>query len=319
MSQQLPLISVIMPAYNCEKYVREAIDSVLNQTYENIEIIIANDCSKDATQTIIDTYHDIRIKKYRNEENLGYLKTWNKYVRHATGDYITFLDADDTCTPDRISLLYNAFRQDENLGVCGSNYIRVDDQGVEVFTSDFKLEHEEVFKSMPEKYEFIGSGVMIKKEVLDVVGLYNEFFDRIGAEDHYWLYLAMEKFKFRNLSEHLYKYRYNENSVMGNLTTNPAKLHSGKIVEILIQQRRDTGTDYLEKGEEDVLRKILNELNSRFLDTAYFNWFVGRQRFYEGKHSQGLKLIRKAILLAPWRMGYYRDYLYFMRLKQKDK
>ena len=317
MGQHLPLISVIMPAYNCEDYVREAINCVLNQSYGNIELIIANDCSTDKTQQVIDSVHDARIRKFTNETNLGYLKTWNKHVPLATGSFITFLDADDSCALNRIELLYKAFAEDTELGICGSNYIRINDAGAESLRSDFKLDHDAVFDAMPDKYEFIGSAVMIRREVIERVGLYHEFFDRIGSEDHYWLYLAIEKFKYRNLKEHLYFYRFNENSVMGNLASNPSKLHSGQIVKLLIEQRRETGSDYLQQGKDAELKGILDEMNRPFLDNAYFHWFVGRQRFYEGKHIQGLRLLRKAIIKAPWRLNYYRDYLYFFRASNK--
>jgi len=307
-----------MPAYNCEKFVAQAIESILSQTYSHFELLIADDASTDRTRKVIDGFKDSRIRAFHNDANLGYLKTWNKLIEKATGEYITFMDGDDYSAPNRVELLFNAFVKDPELGVCGSNYVRVNEDGVETFRSNFSLEHHAVFDGMPEQYELIGSAVMIKKEVIEKTGIYHEFFDRIGSEDHYWLYLALEKFRYKNLSEHLYFYRFNENSVMGNLASNPSKLHSGKIVKFLIGQRRETGTDFLQQGKDVELKGILDEMNRPFLDIAYFHWYVGRQRFYEGKHSQGLGLIRRAILNAPWRLNYYRDYLYFFRASKKS-
>ncbi|MBL7917984.1 MAG: glycosyltransferase family 2 protein, partial [Bacteroidia bacterium] len=72
MSEQL--ISILMPAYNCEKFVKQAIESVLDQSYSNFELLIADDCSTDQTKKVIDSYSDQRIKKFHNQVNLGYLK-----------------------------------------------------------------------------------------------------------------------------------------------------------------------------------------------------------------------------------------------------
>ena len=90
-----------MPAYNCEKYIHQAIDSVLNQTHINFELLIADDCSTDTTKQIIDSYKDPRIKTFHNNINLGYLKASNKLFSLCKGSYITFQDADDTSELNR--------------------------------------------------------------------------------------------------------------------------------------------------------------------------------------------------------------------------
>ena len=91
-----PLISVIMPAYNAEKYIEESIKSVINQTYTNIELIIVNDCSKDKTQEIIDKWskEDSRIKNIY-QENSGVSEARLRGVHESTGEYIIFIDGDD--------------------------------------------------------------------------------------------------------------------------------------------------------------------------------------------------------------------------------
>ncbi|MBM6945113.1 MULTISPECIES: glycosyltransferase family 2 protein [Bacteroides] len=95
------LVSVVMPAYNAERFLREAIDSVLNQTYPNFELIIINDGSTDHTEEIILSYSDSRIKYVRNEQNLKLIKTLNKGVELAQGKYIARMDADDISLPER--------------------------------------------------------------------------------------------------------------------------------------------------------------------------------------------------------------------------
>ena len=103
-STNSPLISVILPTYNGEKYLAETLESVLNQTYTNLEIIIVDDCSTDSTIDIIKSYNDERIKLYVNEKNLGIGDNTNKALSLATGEFIMMQDHDDISSPSRAEL-----------------------------------------------------------------------------------------------------------------------------------------------------------------------------------------------------------------------
>lgn len=89
------LVSIIMPSYNCEKYIKSSIQSVLDQSYSNWELLIVDDCSVDNTMLIINSFDDTRIKLYQNEENSGAAISRNKALREAKGKWIAFLDSDD--------------------------------------------------------------------------------------------------------------------------------------------------------------------------------------------------------------------------------
>ena len=89
------LVSVIMPSYNSSKYIKDSVESVLNQTYKNIELIIVDDCSTDDTVDIINSCKDKRIRLFINEQNQGAALSRNKALREAQGKYIAFLDSDD--------------------------------------------------------------------------------------------------------------------------------------------------------------------------------------------------------------------------------
>jgi glycosyltransferase involved in cell wall biosynthesis len=99
-----PMISVVMPAYNHEKYIGPAIESVLNQSYKNFEFIIINDGSSDNTEEIIKTYKDKRIK-YFTQENMGAHNAINKGLSSARGEYISIINSDDLYHPDRLAEL----------------------------------------------------------------------------------------------------------------------------------------------------------------------------------------------------------------------
>jgi glycosyltransferase involved in cell wall biosynthesis len=308
------LVSILMPAYNAEQFIAKSIECILNQTYENWELIIADDASKDNTRKIIEHFKDNRIKIFHNKTNLGYLETWNKLISKATGSFITFLDADDLCSLNRIEILLNTFKNNQDLGAVGSNFNRINDQGIIIESSNFPLKHDEIKEAMPQKFHFIGSALMIRKEVFESIGVYHTFFNRMGAEDHYWVYLILEKFKMCNVKEALYSYRFNEHSVTGNIANNPSKINVPIILDHLINQRRATGTDDLENGKIDELKKMLNELNTPFeTDSSYYYYYVARRRFYEGHKQLSIKLIKKAILKSPLKFKYYKDYLYFLR------
>lgn len=114
------LISVIMSYYNSEKYIKQSIASILEQTHDNLELILIDDGSTDNSSNIIDTFIDKRITKLKNKYNLGVPLSFNKLINRAKGEFIAFMDADDISVNNRLEaqlkyLLIN------NLDVCGSN------------------------------------------------------------------------------------------------------------------------------------------------------------------------------------------------------
>ena len=103
------MISIAMATYNGEKYLREQIDSILNQTIQDFELIVCDDCSTDTTWNILQDYQsqDRRIKCYRNEENLGFKKNFEKAIGLCTGEYIALSDQDDIWLPEHLEKLVN--------------------------------------------------------------------------------------------------------------------------------------------------------------------------------------------------------------------
>ncbi|MDR2456991.1 MAG: glycosyltransferase family 2 protein, partial [Clostridiales Family XIII bacterium] len=106
--EELPLITVIVPAYNVEKYLDDCINSIIKQTYKNLEIIIINDCSSDKTGEIIDDFakKDKRIISVHNEKNIGLANTRSMSIKIAKGDYIFFVDSDDYVKDNIVEKLF---------------------------------------------------------------------------------------------------------------------------------------------------------------------------------------------------------------------
>lgn len=99
-----PVVSILMPVYKTAPYLREAMDSILSQTFTDFELIILNDCSPDNADEILDTYTDSRIVRYKGEKNVGLSNILNVGIRMARGKYIARMDSDDLSMPDRLQI-----------------------------------------------------------------------------------------------------------------------------------------------------------------------------------------------------------------------
>lgn len=120
------LISVVMPTYNSEKFVRESINSVVQQSYQNWELIIVDDCSTDTTVEIIKKFEDNRISLFSNISNSGAAISRNRAIQEAKGKYIAFLDSDDLWTKDKLNSQVN-FMQENNYAFTYTNYEVIDE------------------------------------------------------------------------------------------------------------------------------------------------------------------------------------------------
>ena len=127
-SNNLPLVSIAMASYNGERFIKEQLDSILNQSYQNIELVIVDDCSKDNTVEIIKNYQSkfSNIKLFQNEMNSGVTKTFEKAIQESAGDFIAISDQDDIWELNKIEILMNEI---ENYDAVYSNSLLVDAKG----------------------------------------------------------------------------------------------------------------------------------------------------------------------------------------------
>src|SRR5215467_3612831 len=123
------MLSVVMPAHNAEQFIREAIESVLEQTVSDFEFIILNDGSVDRTGEIICSYSDERIVYIDNEHNLGLPKSCNRGIAAARGNFIARMDADDVCVHDRFEKQLKFLRDHPEIGIVGSDMQVIDESG----------------------------------------------------------------------------------------------------------------------------------------------------------------------------------------------
>lgn len=125
--KESPLVSVIMPAYNAEKYINRSIDSILNQTYTNLELIIVEDCSTDNTYNRILMHQDSRIKLFKNEKNKGIAFSTNFAIKQSRGDYIALMDDDDIAALNRIDVTMDYLLNHEEVDIVGGAGIMIDE------------------------------------------------------------------------------------------------------------------------------------------------------------------------------------------------
>lgn len=125
---RLPLVTVFIPVFNCEKYICECLDSIVNQTYKNLDILIIDDGSTDKTVQIIESYKDKRIRLIKNNKNKGIPYTRNLGIKESRGKYIALMDADDISNNNRIEKQVNFLESNLNVDVVTSNYRMFNDK-----------------------------------------------------------------------------------------------------------------------------------------------------------------------------------------------
>lgn len=204
-SKSVPLISVVMPTYNGELFIREAIDSILSQTFTNFEFIIVDDGSTDSTSEIINSYNDERILYLKKEINSGIADSLNLGISKACGVYIARMDDDDVSKPERFEKQLHVFNTNPELIFCGTNVM--DKDGKPNNTPEF---HEDILlKFFFFKNPIFHPTAIVKREVL----LKHPYIpDMVPAEDHdLWSRLIFEG-QFYQIQEPLFYVRLHQTS-----------------------------------------------------------------------------------------------------------
>lgn len=304
-----PLISIIIPAYNCEEFIEIAVKSILNQTHLQIEVLIADDCSSDNTKTIIDHFDDPRIKIHHNTTNLGYLKTCNKLFALAQGEYLTFQDADDWSDISRLEKQLQQFQSNPSLGICGTwaHYYTAD--GKNKVREKYKaVSNEEINTAILKENQFCGASIMITRAVYLKVGGYHPIFDRIGNEDYYWAAQIVYHFEAANIAEPLYFVRTTSESISRSIK-NHKQLLSIELCRTMI-------ADYFQnKGmlkETHYYTSLIEQLEQPYLQDASLKYRKEADiRAYSQDIKGALQSAWKAINCNPYRLINYK---YFVSL-----
>lgn len=205
------LISIIMPTYNCAKFIKETIQSVINQTYENWELVIVDDCSNDNTEEIVASFNDKRIKYHRLEKNSGAAVARTTAMKMATGNYMAFLDSDDLWKKDKLEKQLD-FMKKNNYNFTCTEYEQIDEEGNKlnkVIKTKKKANYNRILLDCP-----VGNSTVMYN--VDNLGKFEVPNIRKRNDDALWLQiLKKEKFIY-GMPDVLMEYRIRNNSISSN-------------------------------------------------------------------------------------------------------
>ena len=204
---KIPKVSVLMPNYNCEKYLSESIESVLNQTFKDFEFIIIDDCSTDNSWEIIQEFakKDERIVAMRNDENLKICKTLNKWLEIAKWEYIARMDSDDIALENWLEEVYKKISENKEIWLCWWNIYLIDWEGKETWEKKFPETDFECRIAIWFRNPFAHNTVLFRKDCYQNFWWYDENF--LYAEDLELWIRFWQKYKFYNIQKNLIKYR----------------------------------------------------------------------------------------------------------------
>lgn len=304
-----PIISVVIPAYNVGPYVEIAIRSILNQTFSDLEVVVCDDGSTDNTWEVINSIQDNRLRKYRNQENLGYLKTYNFLLKVCLGQYITFQDADDWSDVNRLGdqlLVFEKF-SDISMVACNGSFYYSDEiqRPCPEFTSGY-------IKVDTANFQFMLPSTMVKREVLEYVGGFHEYFDGLTGGDQYFILEILSRFKGYQLNKYYYFARFNPTSNHRTLN-NLRKLSTPEAYFFLKKQRVETGSDWLREGREDKLLEYEESLlrDAKFMAEKYREYAV--YRIDSNRLFPAVSLLLKSFSLNPFHGPTYRTIAYWLK------
>ncbi len=206
----MPKVSILMPVYNAEQYLSQALDSIVSQSFEDWELILINDGSTDRSESIIMDYDDERIFYIKNPVNLKLIKTLNKGIDYCGGQYIARMDADDICHPDRLKRQVEFLDSHPQVLMCGTAAAVIDNSGkktgnIHNLTSDDYLQINLMFSP-----SFIHPSMMIRTEVLKQ----NKYDEAYKHVEDYDLWCRIAKLgKVANIDDELLRYRWHDSNV----------------------------------------------------------------------------------------------------------
>lgn len=271
-----PKVTVLMSVYNSERYLREAINSILNQTFKNFEFLIVNDGSTDETLGILQSYNDSRIKIHNNKKNIGLVKSLNKGLKMAKGEYIARQDADDISVSERLEKELTFLIAHPDYATVGSFIKVIDENGKESSTIEKPITDLDI-KNFLKKSNCIAHGSsMIRKSCLFDVGLYDESMS--NSEDYeLWLRIS-EKYKLANIPEYLYFWRRHKANV--SVKNYNEQIHYGEVAKVKAKRRKEKRGFLDTSSLPDISVLMANYNNSKYvghaiqsvLNQSFENW-----------------------------------------------
>lgn len=285
-----PEISVILPVYNGEKYLRDAIDSILNQTFMDFELIIIDDGSRDDSASIIKSYQDKRIILIQ-QRNKGLSAALNVGISKSSGKYIARMDADDISLPQRLEKQISFLEKHPDIGIVGTWAIMMTEEGEDIYIADIPQNDLGARELLAKSSPFFHGSVMFRRSIFDSCGPYPE---EIGLQVEDWVlwHQFATRTKLANIGRPLFKHRIRPNAITSNRTKNDRH----KLSAIVYRYLKDNSV-----SAEDLsfIQSLQTEKYKKRSEANYF-FKCGRLFLHERKdHSKARRMIRKGLSLDP--------------------
>ncbi|EHJ02070.1 glycosyl transferase family 2 [Clostridium sp. DL-VIII] len=280
-----PMVTVLMSVYNGEKFLKEAIESILDQTFTGFEFLIINDGSTDNSVKIIESYKDPRIRLINNEKNLKLIASLNKGISLARGKYIARMDCDDVSMPERLEKEVEFLESSPDYGLVGTHYTVIDGEGKEQYNVSYPSSNELIKLFLSLNCPLAHGSIMGRTELFKK-NLYGSK-ESYAVED-YELWTRIAKMtKIHNIPEYLFKYRVYGESFSDSKT----QLMYNQTLELSKKQYISNKKEY----KELVKRQILSDL-------------------YKQEKEETVEYINKWILSFAKRFLYVREFGYALKL-----
>ncbi|MCB0696877.1 MAG: glycosyltransferase [Chitinophagaceae bacterium] len=273
-------LTVLLPTYNAGPYIKEAVDSILAQTYTDFEFLIIDDGSTDETAEILKSYSDPRITVV-SQQNKGLITTLNEGILASKGDIIARMDADDVCLPDRLALQMDFLDKNPDYVLVGAEADIMDKDGNYLMPLiPIAHAYEEIQAKIDEKVPFIHPCVTFRKDAVIKAGLYPK--NALDFEDHLLWKKLLAVGKVCNLRDRVLKVRFNPESV-----TIDERWRGKVFIDI---RRRSIHNGYVSNEDAATLKKMMAEQNFKEYRQASYYAMIAKKHLWNNPNS---KLARK--------------------------
>ena len=306
-------ISVLIPAFNAEKYIEETLNSIFNQTYKNFEILIADDCSTDNTKKIINNINSSNLIKLHNERNLKKPLTVQKLFQNSTGEIITIHDADDISLPNRFERMVHQFKQLPHLGMCGHIIERISEKGKPLGLYRNKIsDYKEIKKRMQHDNTDGDPSMFIRRSVLVELGqIFRPYFN--NNMDYDLALRIIEKNETSNVTEVLSYYRNVPGSISKGVHSYK-KLVTQKMTQFFAMERKEKGSDALMREDWELIRRMETEFSQPYLNDPTLHYRQMASFFmYTRMNFEAIKYMFKAINKEPFKWNNWHTLQYCLR------
>lgn len=274
-------ITVIMSVHNCDRFLKEAIDSIINQTFTDFQFLIIDDASSDKSVEIIRSYKDSRIKLIVNENQQGLTKNLNSVIELVKSKYIARMDADDIACKDRLEKQFHFMETHKNIDICGTNAKLIDENGKCIGKKVYPANDDDIKSMMLLTNPIIHPSVMMKTEVLKKFK-YDPFF-KVSQDYALWARLMKQGCLFANLQESLMKYRVVQKGITCSYSYARKKIYLDQIFKIIYGDLyQELNIEYLQdilygddkQSDIDMIKNIMEKIKRQYKFSFVFSKYI---------------------------------------------